>query len=124
MTITHATPATHILRYDTCLTDMRDVASEVFGHMVQLARPVMVAYHSDLYHDALWLDQNLSGAEYTFFWSFNDTGTIIGTPGNEIGRRKYAYLFRVAVVNGRATLTISDAPDSEQVDAVDPASAD
>lgn len=37
------------------------ILPRIFGHMVTLASPVVKEYHSDLYHDARWLDENVDG---------------------------------------------------------------
>lgn len=54
-------------------------AAYVHGELAKLAMPVLRAYHSDLYHDALWIHEHVKGDAIEFFYSFNDTGTCIGT---------------------------------------------
>lgn len=53
------------------------VLSILFGEMVKRAIGVIEAYHSDLYHDAHWLKENVTGP-MTFYWSPRDCGTNLG----------------------------------------------
>jgi hypothetical protein len=59
----------------------------LFGQMVKRAIPVVQEYHSDLYHDAFWLEQNVTG-ETEFDFLVRTSGTNIGNSariGVEIG---------------------------------------
>ena len=89
------------LRYDSSMTDVSDVAALVFGELVKLTAPVLIAYQCDLYHDALWLSANLKGTEYEFPYSFDQSGTslIVDPP---IAIREHAYRIRVCVTEGTA----------------------
>jgi len=74
------------VRYDSTATDIRAALSATFGRMVELAAP-MVAFHlGDLYYDARWLHENANGTTFTFLWSFDDTGTNIGTIPETLNR--------------------------------------
>lgn len=53
------------------------IKPRVFGHMVQLAIPVVKEYHSDLFHDATWLNENLT-ADLTFDYVVRTSGTNLG----------------------------------------------
>jgi hypothetical protein len=75
------------------------VRALLFGHMVKLAVPVVQHYHSDLYHDARWLEENVSGPT-EFDWLVRPSGTnIAGTAkiGVEIGAGETARFYRVRV---------------------------
>lgn len=54
----------------------------IFAHMVRLAQPIMTDFHSDLWHDALWLSKHAStvvpGAALHFYWSLGPTHTWLG----------------------------------------------
>lgn len=52
------------------------VRQRVFGELVQLATAHLERYHSDLYHDAQWLDRNLNGP-MEFYYGADDSGTAI-----------------------------------------------
>lgn len=95
------------LRYDDTATDVRGVASLVFGHLMKLALPVITAYHSDLYHDALWLDKYLAGASFTFYWAVRETGTQIGTDESLFLNWIAAYRLTVILDRGSTTLTVT-----------------
>lgn len=63
----------------TDLVDVAQVVHHVFGRLIQLAGPVVKHYHSDLYHDSVWLAANVTGNRFEFWFSFNESGTHIGT---------------------------------------------
>lgn len=59
----------------------------LFGQMVKRAIPVVREYHSDLYHDAHWLAQHVTG-ETEFDFLVRTSGTNLGesaTIGVQIG---------------------------------------
>lgn len=91
-----------LLFTDTGITDIDHAhgKSKVFGELVKLASPVLAAYHSDLYHDAIWLEANLKGVELTFFFGFDESGTNIGHTTEYIIRE---HQFRIRVwIDGSA----------------------
>lgn len=54
----------------------------IFGRIVETVGPIMKYYHSDLYHDSLFLlkvvEEVLSSTESSeFYWSVNRSGTMI-----------------------------------------------
>lgn len=69
----------------------------VFGHLVQLAAPVMTLYQSDLFHDALWLNDHAVGSSFTFYWSVNETGTSIGLDADAAANRRDRYRVTVTL---------------------------
>ena len=75
-----------------------NVTAKLFGHLVQEAMPVLQNYHSDLYHDALWLDRNVTG-ETTFYYAVDDMGTSIGQERDLVFSYRKAVQLRVTVTN-------------------------
>lgn len=60
-------------------TDSIDVLRpRIFGILADIAWPVVYNYRSDLYHDAMWLNENLSGPD-CFYFAVDESGTSIGT---------------------------------------------
>ena len=53
------------------------IRARLFGHLVVLATPVVKEYHSDLFHDAQWLRDNVVG-ETEFHFVVRDSGTGVG----------------------------------------------
>lgn len=53
------------------------IRSRLFGHMVILADDRIKFYKSDLYHDALWIEEYITGPIY-FDWIVGEFGTYIG----------------------------------------------
>lgn len=53
------------------------VRSSIFSKMIELARDRVKFYVGDLYHDALWLSEEVNGAT-TFEWVPRESGTHIG----------------------------------------------
>ena len=58
----------------------------VFGILADIAWPVVNNYRSDLYHDAMWLNDYLSLNSY-FYFSVDNSGTSIGTDDTLIALR-------------------------------------
>lgn len=52
--------------------------SLLFAHLVRRAFGVIEHYHGDLFHDAMWLKENVHGRDARFYWSVRETGTSIG----------------------------------------------
>lgn len=60
-----------------------DIA-QTFGELVKLSCGVIERYHSDLYHDALFIYRKALGEnDVKFLWSPNDCGTHIATADDE-----------------------------------------
>lgn len=49
----------------------------IFGHLVVLATPVVKEYHSDLFHDALWIKETVTGPT-SFLFLVRHSGTHLG----------------------------------------------
>lgn len=61
-----------------------------FGELVKLATPVLKRYHSDLWHDAKWLELHLQDNAQegvTWYYATCDSGTAIGTERSYIAIR-------------------------------------
>ncbi len=73
---------------------MSMVRSGVFGEMFTLAHDAgLTQYRGDLFHDAQWLDHQLTGP-MTFYWSVGATGTSLSTGGeclNPAHDRRYRF---------------------------------
>lgn len=78
----------------------------LFGELVKLAVPVIKAYHSDLFHDAIWLTEHVKGPEFTFYYSIDDCGTLIGTELKLVLARDHRYRITVRVDEGKSELDI------------------
>ncbi len=52
-----------------------------FGELLKIAMPVVKAFHSDLYSDALWLRSHLTDetTQLTFYYQVRECGTLIST---------------------------------------------
>lgn len=103
----------HIISWDRS-TDVAHAVRLVFGRLVRLAIPVLTAYESDLFRDAMWLVENMAGASFTFFWSVGESGTAIGMDERAVTQAAvtlhHTGLYRVTVqldARGRTTLTIT-----------------
>jgi hypothetical protein len=70
------------------------VRAAVFGRMVWLAEGVVHSYRSDLFHDALWLAASLHDT-LTFYWSCDQSATVVMHSDREAARRQHAYVFDV-----------------------------
>lgn len=103
-----------VIWWDTTLTDVVHAARLVFGRLMRLAIPVITAYESDLFSDAMWLVDHMAGASFTFFWSVGESGTAIGMDERAVTQAAvtlhHTGLYRVTVAvdwRNRTTLTIS-----------------
>lgn len=69
----------------------------VFGQLVKLAfEHGIVSYHSDLFHDAMWLNDHWQAIQNAgvFFYSVRETGTCIGLDEKLVIRMDDGRLFR------------------------------
>lgn len=77
MTIIVNTTAEVIFRSNAPFEEYSNmIRSLVFERLVHLARPIVERNHSDLYHDALWLNKVLSGP-MDFYYGVRPGGTCI-----------------------------------------------
>lgn len=82
----------------------------IFGHLVRLAAPVVKEYHGDLYHDAMWVKETISGPT-EFLFLVRHSGTHIGPSAQLMfdSLSTNAVLYRVSLSvdeRGRWTLRI------------------
>lgn len=59
------------------------ILPRMFGHMVVLATPVVREYHGDLYHDATWLRENVTGP-LEFSYMVRTSGTNLGASADSM----------------------------------------
>lgn len=88
------------------------VRATVFGKMVMLSQGRVKHYHSDLFHDAIWIDMHLIGS-MQFDWICRDSGTWIGDIVAEIKYDQYEnsakYRFEILEDNRKWTLNVYEA---------------
>jgi hypothetical protein len=77
----------------------RPVRATLFGEMVRRAAPIIKAYHSDLYHDAEWLTENLNG-QTTFDWLVRRSGTHLGVGPQNDGNGALIWAYRMGTEPG------------------------
>lgn len=63
---------------DTFPTHAVSFRAHLFGSLVKRAQEVVQSYVSDLYYDAMWLNDHVDGTNATFFYSVRQMGTTIG----------------------------------------------
>ena len=76
----------------------------VFEHLVRLAQPIMRAYRSDLFHDAMWLNEYVNNIppdeSKTFYWYLGDSHTHMSKeplPENCVSSKDQRYTFTVSL---------------------------
>lgn len=72
------------------------IKSLLFGHMVKLATRVVHQYQSDLFHDAMWLNEQTGPVE--FEWLIRPSGTNLNETARiavKIGAGETAQFWRV-----------------------------
>lgn len=67
----------HLTSGSDWLEAASSVRAKVFGAMLKLAQGTIRDYHSDMYHDAMWLREWLNGP-MAFDWIARESGTFIG----------------------------------------------
>ncbi len=70
------------------------IKSHTFAEMVKLAAPVLKAYHGDLFHDAMSLNEMIDkGAQagVSFSWSVSETGTCMSERIEDVVSREHVY---------------------------------
>lgn len=78
MTTTESTTETIRLVGWGTFAELKDsIRPRLFGEMVKRAIPVVKEYHSDLFHDVHWLEENVTG-ETTFDFLVRTSGTNLG----------------------------------------------
>lgn len=111
----------HMSRMDdgaTGLDDVSQVAQHVFGRLVKLATdsssadaPGLANFHSDLWHDAMWIREYLTGTRFTFWFGYDESGTHIGTDPIIVPFRRTFYHVTVDIradrLGARAYMTMA-----------------
>lgn len=95
---------TRRLLYDNTVTGVESAHALIFGRLAELAFPVLTAYHSDLFHDALWIRDTVTGELFTFFWSVDQSGTALSL--DNTGMRENAYRVTVSCEHGTVAMTV------------------
>lgn len=72
----------------------------ILGQLIKLAAPHVEHYHSDFYHDAMWIQANVRG-ECLFYFSFDDYGTDLSEDALIGLYRQHGYTCEVTNTNGR-----------------------
>ncbi len=104
-----ARPAGIFLRGND-VRDLDQVPALVFGHLADLCAPVLQAFRSDLYHDAVWLQQNLTGQAVSFFFAYTDSSTFIGVDERLARLRQHVFKVTAFIVDGSAYLHLEQLP--------------
>jgi hypothetical protein len=93
---------THKLLYNS--GDAFTSPALIFDHLVRLAQPIMQDYHSDLFHDAMWLNEYVNniepGESKTFYWYLADSHTHISAeplPENCVSSKDHVFTFTVSM---------------------------
>lgn len=80
---------------------VRVARAPLFGKLVALAFPILERYQSDLYHDALWIEQNVEGP-MTFYFSCDESGTMIGLDFARVSNRENVWKVELIAEHERA----------------------
>lgn len=95
------------------------VRALVFGKMVGLGQNRIERYQSDLFHDAIWLRENLTGP-MQFDWIARASGTFIGEVCSHVKTEDYEnsvyYRFEIVEEDRKWTLNIYEASPAPPTD--------
>lgn len=84
--IVTAAPETSELGGGFTLHTLTDVAHLIFGQLVRLSQPHIERYYADLWHDAAWIGNNVTGEHAEFWFGADADGTAIGTDASLVAR--------------------------------------
>jgi hypothetical protein len=77
------------------------VTARIFGIFAETAGPIVEHFHSDLYHDALYLGKQIAEWDrkkpITWYWSVDDCGTNFHSDAAETHTRKYFFKCELTV---------------------------
>jgi len=82
------------------------IRAALFGELVKVGHDVVKHYHSDIYHDATWVQEYVDGP-MTFYYAVRDTGTSIGTDLALVDRIAAAATYRVDLSENRGRWTVT-----------------
>lgn len=70
-------------------------AARAFGIMAETASPILEHYHSDLYHDAMFINRIVAEWDVdkplVWMWSVNSTGTCFSSSLDTSAHREYTF---------------------------------
>jgi hypothetical protein len=100
--------STKHIGYETGRTEIGDIdRAETFGRLIGITRPILAFYCSDLYHDARWIHDNVTGPDVTFYFGVRESGTSIGFDHALVKAYNVAvYRIRVWVDNGDSSVSV------------------
>ena len=70
------------------------IRATIMGELVKLSAPFVKHYHSDYYHDAIWLQQTIK-EECLFYFSFDECGTWLSFDPVLGLARRFGYTMRL-----------------------------
>lgn len=86
----------------------RPIRAILFGEMVRRATPIMEHFQSDLFHDAIWINENVNGVT-AFDWLIRPSGTNLSANpdptlndariGVKIGAGEGAAFYRIELIS-------------------------
>lgn len=92
------------------------VRCKTFGVMVELAEGKIESYRSDLYHDALWINEIVNGP-MSFDWIVRDGGTFIGETVQHVKIEEWPgtvkYRFEILNDDGKWQLGVYQADEDD-----------
>lgn len=80
---------------------MTSVHALTFGHLADLAAPIVTRYRSDLFHDAQWIARNVTVSGAVFYFGCDESGTAIGLDGGPVACSRPSHVWRVELVATR-----------------------
>lgn len=72
-------------------SSLADNRQLIFGQLMALAQPLLKNYLSDIYHDAIWVSEHVTGDRFEFWYGVDDSGTAIGTDSVLVRYRNHAW---------------------------------
>ena len=101
---------TRSLCYGSWETSGSTIKATIFGLLIELAEGRMTNYRSDLWHDARWIDEYVTGP-MEIQWVLRDWGTHIGESAatynyGNFGGNAWKYKFELEDNDGKWNLTI------------------
>lgn len=92
------------------------IKAKVFGILVELSEGRIKDYRSDLWHDALWLNEAITGP-MSFDWIVRDSGTFIGESAEQVDMSMWAgaikYRFELVHNDSKWSVRIWEAVEDE-----------
>lgn len=93
----------------------RSTKALLFGHLADLAWPIVTHYRSDLYHDVSWI-MNFVDGPCTFYFSVDEYGTSIGQDRELVSLRNPILLWKIELQRqDNRTWYLWVTPDPEKI---------